>query len=54
VIPQKDINLTQSLLVAYRDLFSTFHVPWMGNVMAVMLAFGVLLIRPIIYETISG
>jgi putative glutamate/gamma-aminobutyrate antiporter len=42
VIPQKDINLTQSLLVAYRDLFSTFHVPWMGNVMAAMLAFGVL------------
>jgi amino acid transporter len=31
VIPQKDINLTQSLLVAYRDLFTTFHVPWMGN-----------------------
>jgi len=42
IIPQKDINLTQSLLVAYRDLFSTFHVPWMGNVMAAMLAFGVL------------
>ena len=42
VIPQKDINLTQSLLVAYRDLFTTFHVPWMGNVIAAMLAFGVL------------
>jgi putative glutamate/gamma-aminobutyrate antiporter len=42
VIPQKDINLTQSLLVAYRNLFSTFHMPWMGNVMAAMLAFGVL------------
>jgi putative glutamate/gamma-aminobutyrate antiporter len=42
VIPQKDINLTQSLMVAYRDLFSTFHVPWMGNVLAGMLAIGVL------------
>lgn len=42
IIPQKDISLTQSLLVAYRDLWSAFGIPWMGNVMAAMLAFGVL------------
>jgi len=38
----KDINLTQSLLVAFRDLWAGLHVPWMGPVMAAMLAFGVL------------
>ena len=42
LIPVKDINLTQSLLVAFRDLWAGLHVPWMGPVMAAMLAFGVL------------
>jgi putative glutamate/gamma-aminobutyrate antiporter len=42
VIPQKDINLNQSLLIAYRDLWSIIHLPWLGNVMAVMLVLGVL------------
>jgi putative glutamate/gamma-aminobutyrate antiporter len=42
VIPQKDINLNQSLLIAYRDLWSVVHLPWLGNVMAVMLVLGVL------------
>jgi putative glutamate/gamma-aminobutyrate antiporter len=42
VIPQKSINLNQSLLLAYRDLWGALHVPWLGNVMAVMLVFGVL------------
>jgi putative glutamate/gamma-aminobutyrate antiporter len=42
IVPQKDINLTQSLLVAFRTLWTALHVPWMGNVMAAMLAFGVL------------
>lgn len=42
VVPEKDINLTQSLLVAYRDLWSVLGMDWMGNVMAVMLAFGVI------------
>lgn len=41
VIPQRDINLTQSLLVAYDDLWSSIGLPWMGNVMAAMLAVGV-------------
>jgi putative glutamate/gamma-aminobutyrate antiporter len=42
VIPQKDINLNQSLLIAYRDLWGALSVPWLGNVMAVLLVFGVL------------
>jgi len=42
VIPQNDINLNQSLLIAYRDLWGALGVPWLGNVMAVMLVFGVL------------
>jgi putative glutamate/gamma-aminobutyrate antiporter len=43
VIPAKNIDLNQSLLVAYRDLLAAFSIPaWLGNVMAAMLAFGVL------------
>jgi putative glutamate/gamma-aminobutyrate antiporter len=42
VIPHKDINLNQSLLIAYRDLWSMLGVPWLGNIMAALLAFGVL------------
>ncbi|MEO8627183.1 MAG: putative glutamine/gamma-aminobutyrate antiporter GadC [Betaproteobacteria bacterium] len=42
VIPHQEINLNQSLLVAYRDLWSAIGLPWLGNVMAAMLAFGVL------------
>ena len=42
VIPQKDINLNQSLLIAYRDLWGSLSLPWLGNVMALMLVIGVL------------
>jgi putative glutamate/gamma-aminobutyrate antiporter len=42
VIPHKAINLNQSLLIAYRDLWASIGLPWLGNIMAVMLAFGVL------------
>lgn len=42
IIPESQINLVQSLLVAYDKLFQYFGVPWLGNVMAVCLAFGVL------------
>jgi putative glutamate/gamma-aminobutyrate antiporter len=42
IIPHKEINLNQSLLVAYRDLWAAVGLPWLGNVMAAMLAFGVL------------
>jgi putative glutamate/gamma-aminobutyrate antiporter len=41
IIPHKSINLAQSLLVAYRDLWATLGIPWLGNVMAFMLAVGV-------------
>ena len=34
VIPQKAIDLNQSLLVAYRDLWAALGLPWLGNVMA--------------------
>ena len=42
VIPAKQINLTQSLLVGYDDLFRAFGMPWAAPLMAVALAFGVL------------
>jgi putative glutamate/gamma-aminobutyrate antiporter len=42
IIPPKTINLAQSLLVAYRDLWASIGVPWLGNVMAFMVAVGVL------------
>jgi putative glutamate/gamma-aminobutyrate antiporter len=43
VIPHDKIDLNQGLLVAYRDLWTAVvGWPWMGNVMAAMLAFGVL------------
>lgn len=42
VVPKASIDLNQSLLVAYRALWSAFGLPWLGNVVAAMLAFGVL------------
>ena len=42
VVPVKDINLLQSLLVAYRDLWASIGIPWMGNVMALFITFGVI------------
>lgn len=42
VIPQADINLTQSLLVAYDDMFKWAGLEWLGPVIAVALAVGVL------------
>lgn len=41
VIPQDQINLTQSLLVGYNTLFSYVGIPWAGQVMALFLAVGV-------------
>lgn len=41
IIPQAQINLTQSLLVGYNDLFAFFGAPWLGQVMAFFLAIGV-------------
>ena len=42
VIPKADIDINQGLLVAYRQLWSAFGAPWLGNVMAALLAFGVI------------
>lgn len=42
IIPQSQINLVQSLLIAFDRLFAYFHVSWMGPVLALCLAFGVL------------
>lgn len=43
IVPQNAIDLNQGLLVAYRDLWiAVVGAPWLGNVMAAMLAFGVL------------
>lgn len=42
IIPEKDINLVQSLLVGFDNYFSYFHMPWVSPVMAIALAIGVL------------
>lgn len=42
VIPTGDIDLLQSLLVAYKALFSSFGIGWLGNVMALFIMFGVM------------
>jgi amino acid transporter len=42
VIPAKDIDINQGLLVAYRQLWAAFNLPWLGNVMAAFLALGVI------------
>lgn len=42
VIPQKDINLVQSLLVTFNRIFEWAGVPWLAPIVAVSLAVGVL------------
>ncbi len=42
IIPESQINLVQSLLVAYDKLFTWFGTTWMGPVIAICLTFGVL------------
>ncbi len=42
IIPQKDINLTQSLLIGFDKYFSYLRASWLSPVIAVALAFGVL------------
>lgn len=42
VIHRKDIDLNQSLLMAYRDLWSAVGAPWLGNAMAALMVLGVL------------
>ena len=42
IIPEKDINLTQSLLVGFDNYFKYVHASWLSPIIAVALAFGVL------------
>ena len=42
IIPAKDINLTQSLLVGFDNYFRYIHASWLSPIIAVALAFGVL------------
>lgn len=42
IIPEKDINLTQSLLVGFDNYFSYIHTSWLSPIIAIALAFGVL------------
>lgn len=42
VIPEKDINVLSTLLAAYHDLFAAIHAPWLGNVLALLIAYGVI------------
>lgn len=42
IIPQKDINLTQSLLVGFDNYFAYIKASWLSPVIAIALAFGVL------------
>lgn len=42
IIPQKDINLTQSLLIGFDKYFAYLRASWLSPVIAVALAFGVL------------
>ncbi|MCP9610952.1 putative glutamine/gamma-aminobutyrate antiporter GadC [Coprobacter tertius] len=42
IIPQKDINLTQSLLVGFDNYFAFIHASWFSPIIAIALAFGVL------------
>ncbi len=42
IIPEKDINLTQSLLVGFDNYFTYIRASWLSPIIAVALAFGVL------------
>ena len=42
IIPAKDINLTQSLLIGFDNYFKHFHITWAGPIIAIALMFGVL------------
>ena len=42
IIPQKEINLTQSLLIGFDRYFNYIHASWLSPIIAIALAFGVL------------
>ena len=41
VVPADNINLLQSLLVAYKALWKSFDLSWLGNITALFVMFGV-------------
>lgn len=42
IIPAKDINLVQSLLVGFDNYFAFLHTTWLSPIIAIALTFGVL------------
>ncbi len=42
VMPYKDINIQDGLMLTFEHLFGTYHVGWMTNVMGALVAFGAL------------
>ena len=42
IIPAKDINLTQSLLIGFDNYFKYLHMSWASPIIAIALMFGVL------------
>ena len=40
IIPAKDINLTQSLLIGFDNYFRYFHISWAGPIIAIALMLG--------------
>lgn len=42
VVPSGNIDLLQSLLVAYKGLWGSFGLSWMGNIMALLIMVGVI------------
>lgn len=42
VTPVKDINLLATLLTTYHNLFAAIGVPWLGNVIALFITYGVI------------
>lgn len=42
VIPAQNINLVQSLLVAYNQLWDSFGLAWAGNIIALLIMVGVI------------
>ena len=42
VVPEKDISLTQTLLIGFDSYFAFLHMSWLGPIIAIALVFGVL------------
>lgn len=42
VTPAKDINLLATLLTTYHKMFEAIHCPWLGNVLALFVTYGVI------------